>query len=278
MKPRKIFVGCSGFSYRDWKGTFYPSHIPEGEMIVYYEKFFEVVEINYTYYSMPHPYTFKSFLEKTKRLRFSVKVNRVFTHDRNYTKEDLKKFIEGIEPVLEEEKRFIAVLFQFPESFRYGEESLDYLRKLSSDFRGIDRVLEVRHRSFACREFYEFVEEVGFSALVNIDAPKVKGLLVGPWVSVGTINYFRFHGRNKEKWHNHEEAYERYDYLYSPEELEKLKEKVLRLYGGKETYVFFNNHYRGKGALNALQFKELLGEEVKIPKGLLSTFAPKLWE
>jgi len=155
---------------------------------------------------------------------------------------------------------------------------LEYIKKLSLDFAGIERVIEVRHRSFATKEFYEFVEEVGFSALVNIDAPKIKGLLVGPWVSVGVINYVRLHGRNKEKWHNHKEPYERYDYLYSEEELKELKEKILKIHEGKDTYVFFNNHYRGKGALNALQMKELFGEKVNIPKGLLATHSPKLWE
>ncbi|NPA32624.1 MAG: DUF72 domain-containing protein, partial [Aquificae bacterium] len=139
-KPKNIFIGCSGFSYKDWKGTFYPSHIPEGEMIVYYEKFFEIVEINYTYYSMPHPYTFQSFLDKTKRLRFSVKAHQVFTHERNYTKEDVKAFLRGIEPLLKEERRFIALLFQFPESFRYTPENLEYIKKLSLDFAGIERV------------------------------------------------------------------------------------------------------------------------------------------
>ena len=277
-KLKNIYIGCSGFSYKDWKGTFYPSHIQEGEMIKHYEQYFNIVEINYTFYSMPHPFTSKSFIEKTKKLKFAIKVNRVFTHERNYTNEDVKKFIEGIEPILGEEDRFICLLFQFPESFRYTQENLDYIRKLSREFSGIDRVIEVRHRSFANREFYEFVEEAGFSALVNIDAPKVKGMLIGPWESIGTINYIRLHGRNKEKWHNHEEAYERYDYLYSMEELEEIKSKITKIYEGKNTYIFFNNHYRGKGAMNALQLKELFGENVKIPKGLLSTFAPKLWE
>ncbi len=276
-KPKNIYIGCSGFSYKDWKGTFYPSNIDQSEMIIYYEKFFDVVEINYTFYSMPHPYTFQLFLEKTKKLRFAVKVNRVFTHERNYTKEDVSKFLEGIKPVLEDEKRFICLLFQFPQSFHYTPENMDYLKKLSEDFAGIDRVIEVRHRSFNNHEFFEELEFLGFS-LVNTDGPKVKGFLIGPWVSVGTINYVRLHGRNKEKWHEHEEAYERYDYLYTIDELEKLKEKIMEIYEGKDTYVFFNNHYRGKGAYNALQMKELFGEEVKIPKGLVSTFSAKLWE
>ncbi len=273
---KNIHVGCSGFSYKDWKGTFYPSNIDQSEMITYYEKFFDVVEINYTFYSMPHPYTMRSFLEKTKRLRFSVKVNRVFTHDRNYGLSELKSFLEGCRPLLESD-RFICFLFQFPQSFKYSEESLSYLSKLSEDFSGYERVLEVRGRSFMRADFFERVEDLGFS-LVNVDAPKVKGVLVGPWRSVGTLNYVRLHGRNKEKWHQHEEAYERYDYLYSEEELRSLKDKILEIYEGKDTYVFFNNHYRGKGALNALQMKELLGESVNIPKGLVSTFSGSLWE
>jgi uncharacterized protein YecE (DUF72 family) len=273
---RNVYVGCSGFSYRDWKGTFYPSNIDQSEMIVYYEKFFDVVEINYTFYSMPHPYTMNSFLEKTKRLRFSIKVNRVFTHERNYGPDELRKFLEGCRPVLESE-RFICFLFQFPQSFTYSPESLDYLRKLSEDFHGYERVLELRSRSFGRSDLFEEVEALGFS-LVNVDAPKVRGVLVGPWRSVGPLNYIRIHGRNAERWHDHEEAYQRYDYLYSPEELRELRDKILRIYGGKDTYVFFNNHYRGKGAYNALQMKELFGERVNIPKGLTATFSGSLWE
>lgn len=273
---RNLHIGCSGFSYKDWKGTFYPSNIDQSEMITYYEKFFDVVEINYTFYTMPHPYTVRSFLEKTKKLRFAIKVNRVFTHERTYSKEDLDRFLEGCGPLLESD-RFICFLFQFPQSFRYSEESLEYLRKVSEDFSGYPRVVEFRSRSFGRPEIYDVVESLGFS-LVNVDAPKVKGVLVGPWRSVGVINYVRFHGRNREKWHEHEEAFERYDYLYSEEELKVLKEKILSIYQGKDTYVFFNNHYRGKGAYNALQMKGLFGEKVSIPRGLTATFSSSLWE
>ncbi len=276
MKRTSVYVGCSGFSYRDWKGTFYPSHIDQSQMITYYERFFNVVEINYTFYSMPHPYTINSFLERTSRLRFAIKANSIFTHERDYTKEHLSRFLQGIAPLLESE-RFIALLFQFPQSFHYSPEGMDYIKKLSLDFRGIDKVIEFRSRSFSRREVFDELEGLGFS-LVNVDAPRIKGLFLGPWRTVGTMNYVRLHGRNEDKWYKGEESYERYDYLYSEDELLRIKEKVARLAKEAETYVFFNNHYRGKGALNALQFKELFGEDVSIPKGLRSTFSPKLWE
>ena len=274
---RNIYVGCSGFSYKDWRGTFYPPSIDRSQLITYYERFFDVLEVNYTFYSMPHTYTFESFLDKTKRLRFSVKANRVFTHERSFSDKDVRRFLEGIKPLLEEERRFIALLFQFPQSFQFSAENLEYLKRLSSAFEGIDRAVELRNRSWGRPQVMEEIESLGF-VFVNVDAPKVKGLLVGPWRSVGSFNYVRLHGRNYERWHEHEEAYERYDYLYSEAELSEIKEKIMRIYEGKDTYVFFNNHYRGKGALNALQLKEMLGEEVDIPKGLRATFSGRLWE
>ena len=274
---RNIYVGCSGFSYKDWRGTFYPPSIDQSQLITYYERFFDVLEVNYTFYSMPHTYTFESFLGKTKRLRFSVKANRVFTHERSFSEKDVRRFLEGIKPLLEEERRFIALLFQFPQSFQFSAENLEYLKRLSSAFEGIDRAVELRNRSWGRPQVMEEIESLGF-VFVNVDAPKVKGLLVGPWRSVGSFNYVRLHGRNYERWHEHEEAYERYDYLYSEAELSEIKEKIMRIYEGKDTYVFFNNHYRGKGALNALQLKEMLGEEVDIPKGLRATFSGRLWE
>ncbi len=245
-------------------------------MLPYYEKFFDVVEINYTFYTMPHVHTFSSFLERTRRLLFSVKVNRIFTHDRSYTVKDRELFLNAVKPVLES-GRFIALLFQFPQSFHYSPENMEYIGKLSRDFADIDKVIEFRSRSFNRVEVFEEIESLGFS-IVNVDAPKLRGIFLGPWKSVGTVNYIRLHGRNAEKWHKGEEAYERYDYLYSEGELEEIKRKIERLDGELDTFVFFNNHYRGKGALNALQLKALFGEDVSFPRGLASLSAPRLWE
>ncbi len=273
---RNIHIGCSGFSYRDWRGVFYPSNIKQSEMLIYYSKFFDVVEINYTFYSMPHPYTFGEFLNRTKKLKFSVKANRIFTHDRNYSKDDVKKFLEGIEPLLES-NRFIALLFQFPSEFDYREENLKYMERISLDFAGIDKVIEVRSRSFGRWDFFRFVEELGFS-LVNVDAPRLKGLLVGPWKRVGYMNYIRLHGRNEDKWYGSEESFERYNYLYTEDELKDIKNRIDIIDKKVDTYIFFNNHYRAKAVYNALQLKLFFGENVNIPKGLASIYSGSLWE
>jgi len=271
-----VEIGCSGFFYRDWIGTFYPPSLSRSALIAYYERFFAVVEINYTFYRMPHPYTVESFLTRTERLRFSIKVNRVFTHERSFTAGDVERFLQGCIPLLES-NRFVAFLFQFPPSFHYSPENVEFLKKLCGAFGDWRKAVEVRSRSFERSEFYSEIEGMGLS-LVNTDAPKVRGVLVGPWRSVGEFNYIRLHGRNREAWSGEEESDERYDYLYSEEELRDLKRKIERIEEGKDTYVFFNNHPRGKAVLNALQLKELFGERVRIPPGLGAAFKKRLWE
>ncbi|MCS7171222.1 MAG: DUF72 domain-containing protein, partial [Aquificaceae bacterium] len=188
----RVYVGCSGFFYRDWVGTFYPPLLKREDYIRFYAQYFEVVEINSSFYTFPSRSTVKSMLSRTSTLRFAFKAHRIFTHFRKYTDQDVAKFLHALEPIFEED-RFIALLFQFPESFGYGDEHLDYLERLSKDFRGIQKVLEVRNKSFRKVDFYQRLEELGFS-LVNTDAPKGGRFLVGPWVGFGAINYIRLHG------------------------------------------------------------------------------------
>jgi uncharacterized protein YecE (DUF72 family) len=73
------------------------------------------------------------------------------------------------------------------------------------------------------------------------------------------VAYVRFHGRNYQKWWKHDEAWERYDYLYNEDELGPWVERVRELDGEAEmTYVMFNNHYHAQAVQNALEFAELL--------------------
>jgi uncharacterized protein YecE (DUF72 family) len=247
-------------------GTFYPPRLKRQEWLSYYGKFFNVLELNASFYRFPDRATVKSLLERTSKLRFALKAHRVFTHKRNYSQEDVKRFLYSIEPIANEE-RLIAILFQFPNSFGYSVEALSYIEKLSEGFRGFARALEVRNKSFRRADFYQFLEDVGFS-IVNCDAPRGDKFLVGPWVGVGSINYVRLHGRDPENL---------YDYLYSLEELKKLKEKIKAL-GDRETYIFFNNTAKAKAVLNALQMKLLFGIEVEIPQSLQKAYAEREWE
>lgn len=262
----KVYIGCSGYYYKDWVGVFYPPRLRREEWIKYYAKHFVVLELNATFYGFPDRGSIKSMLSRVKDLRFSVKVNRLFTHTRNYTQEDVKKFLYGIEPILEED-RLIALLFQFPHTFGYSQENLEYIRRLGRYFSEMEKVVEVRSRSFDRKDFFNFLEEEGFS-IVNADAPMSDRYLVGPWVGVGAINYVRLHGRDPQH---------PYQYLYTLEELKKIKNKIKKL-GDRETYIFFNNTDRAKAVFNAFQMKMLWGMEVNIPQHMERFYREKEWE
>ncbi len=80
-----IYIGTSGYSYEDWKNYFYPEDLDKKEYLGYYSTIFNTVELNFTYYCFPNPYTFLNLSKKVKEgFVFSVKANSVFTHQREY--------------------------------------------------------------------------------------------------------------------------------------------------------------------------------------------------
>ena len=75
------------------------------------------------------------------------------------------------------------------------------------------------------------------------------------------LMYLRFHGRNREKWRKHETTGERYDYIYSEEELEPFAKKVREIAAAGEAkiLIYFNNHVRGQAPANALMMAHQIG-------------------
>jgi uncharacterized protein YecE (DUF72 family) len=200
-----IYAGTSGYSYSDWKGPFYPEDIKDGEMLGFYSKHFPFTEINSTYYKMPNPFVFKNLNEKTPDgFVFSVKAHSTFTHTRDASKDDAVKFMEALKPI-EDASKLGCLVFQFPNSFYFKPENLDYLKRIREYFISEQIVMEFRNSSFARQETMQFLNE-NKAGWVCVDEPDIKGL-VRPAVAVTSdIGYVRFHGRNSEKWYNHNEA------------------------------------------------------------------------
>jgi len=92
-----------------------------------------------------------------------------------------------------------------------------------------------------------------------VDEPRLKGLLPPVAVATAPVAYVRFHGRNAAKWYNHEQAWERYNYTYSPAELAEWEPKLRELDAAAElTLVYFNNHYVGQAVRGARDLGQLL--------------------
>jgi uncharacterized protein YecE (DUF72 family) len=260
-----IHIGTSGYSYEDWKGPYYPEDIKDGEMLPFYARDFRATEINYTYYRMPSARTLAAMARKVPDdFVFTVKASKELTHEREpedegggATPQNFRRFIEALQPLIDEGK-FGAVLAQFPSSFKPTPDNRAYLQTFRERMGDLPVVVEFRNAAWVTDDTMELLRQndLGYCC---VDEPRLKGLIPPIAVATAPVAYVRFHGRNAQKWWRHEHAYERYDYEYSPQELEEWVPKIHRLDStAQNTFVFTNNHYRGGAVRTAQQLRELL--------------------
>lgn len=222
---------------------------------------------------------------------FAVKAWQKFTHSKRLGEEmrenetawpppsqaDVDLFTQGIGPLADSGKLGV-LLFQFPPSFHYTEENVARLGWILRVFDDYPKAIELRHRSWSDRhkETRSLLEPVG-AAWAVIDEPRFASSVREPVETASGLFYLRLHGRNREKWWNHREVWERYDYLYSPEEIrsfaQKIQEKASQSPRTK-IYVFFNNHARGQAVASGLMLKSEIGEvvEAKVPRAFVEAY------
>ncbi len=271
----RILVGPAGWSYSDWNGILYPSPRPRGfHEASYLAEFFDTIEINTSFYNPLRPDLASQWLDRVSanpRFLFTAKLWQKFTHEEDATAEDVKTVHSGFDP-LHRAGRLGAVLLQFPFSFHNTRENLARLGRILGDFRDYPLVVEVRHSSWTQPEFYHFLHERR-AGVCNIDQPVI-GRSVKPGErTTSTVGYVRLHGRRYDTWFSDDAeipSHERYNYLYSPAELEPWAQRIRHVAAHADnTFVVTNNHYEAKGVVNALQLLQLLnGGKVKVPETL----------
>ena len=245
-----IRLGTSGFSYDDWIGPVYPAELPKREWLAYYAREFDTLELNVTYYRVPDPRTVQGWVERTPEgFLFSVKANRELTHERKHP--DFAGFTQSLAP-LQESGKLACVLAQFPFSFHPGEQSREYLQALRQGLAGLPVVVEFRDRAWVQHQTFQLLRELDLGYCC-VDEPQLQGLMPPVVWAGGPLGYVRFHGRNAAKWWDHQQAWERYDYSYSEEELREWIPRLQELESGVPLVLAYaNNHYRGQ-SLQALR-------------------------
>ena len=242
--------------------------------LAYLASFFDTIEINSPFYRIPPPTHSKSWVRRVAsnpNFKFTTKVFRGFTHDdASLADADVTAFRNYLDP-LAGANRLGAVLLQYPWSFKNSEESRDKLAALFNAFNGYPLALEVRHSTFQNEEFFAFLNEYDV-AWVNVDQPLFHDSVKPSDAMTGALAYARLHGRNYEKWFAHGETWERYNYLYSKEELQPWVDRIQTMASAKETYVVTNNHFRGQAIVNAVELEESLGMDAKMPPQLKETY------
>jgi uncharacterized protein YecE (DUF72 family) len=275
-----VLVGPAGWSYTDWEGIVYPHHKPHGfHEAAYLAQFFDTIEINTSFYSPLRAEVVKTWAQRVAfnpNFKFSAKLWKRFTHERNANLQDEKTFKQGLAPLMNL-GRLGALLLQMPWSFRNTPENHDYLSGLVMQFMEFPLALEVRHSSWNKPEVFEWLAGLGVG-FCNIDQPVIGQSIAPSARATAPVGYVRLHGRNYEHWFtSNEHPEERYNYLYSLTELEPWVARIRNIAQQTEvTIVITNNHFQGKAIANALQLISLLrNQPVRMPE-TLREFYPEL--
>jgi uncharacterized protein YecE (DUF72 family) len=283
-------IGTAGWSYKDWDGIFYPSGMQRRKQhpLEYLARFFDTTEINSSFDGPLRPELAKLWCRKVESVNrnflFTAKLYRAFTHSPmslteptsaasiRPTDEDEIRTREGLD-ALANQGRLGALLIQFPVSFKNTSLNREYLERLLRQFIEYPRVVEVRHSSWNdASTIASFMQNnVGFC---NIDQPLI-GRSPAPTEHVtGAIGYIRLHGRNYEQWFDSDNRNDRYNYLYSSQELTGWKNKIQNIAEqAQTTYVITNNLFESKAGVNALELKAMIsGKRVVAPPTLIEKY------
>jgi uncharacterized protein YecE (DUF72 family) len=291
-----IRVGTAGWSYPTgkgtWKGLFYPpkrsrrragakvrgAGAPGAKLdeLAYYAEHFDTVEVNSSFYRPPTPGMAKSWADRTPRaFEFAVKLYQKFTHPEMFAKAtgkdphdltdaDVDEFVAGISPLAEAGK-LGPLVAQFPTSFRSEPDTREYLEWLLDAFKDYQIAVELRHRSWSDdRAATEKILSAAGAAWAQIDEPKFRDSIRQTFKpNVRDFFYMRLHGRNAATWWKHAKSEDRYDYLYSEDELKPIADAVRDAgRAAKKAYVYMNNHFAAKAVANAAILKHQLGQDV----------------
>ena len=231
-----LYVGTSGYSYKEWKGSFYPEKLAAKDVLPYYSERLKAVELNNTFYRLPKPEMVESWKSQVpENFRFSVKASQRITHfKRLKDAEDATKYM--LDTVMVLESRLGVVLFQLPPNMKKDLDRLDsFLRLLPSE---LNTAFEFRHPTW-------FDDEV-----INLLKRDNRALCVSD-----TDDLPASHIDKTSDW-----GYLRLRRVNYPES--SLTEWIQRIndQSWSHTYVFFKHEDEGTGPKLAAEFLKLAGE------------------
>jgi uncharacterized protein YecE (DUF72 family) len=231
----KLHVGTSGYSYKEWKGIFYPEDLPAKEMLSYYSRQLPAVEINNTFYRLPQASMIENWKSQVPpEFRFSIKATQRITHIKR-----LKNATEETKYLLETagllEERLGVVLFQLPPNSKKDAERLrDFLDLLPSS---TPAAFEFRHESWFDEEIFDLLRTKD-CALVASDTDEKPLTEI---ISTAAWGYLRLRRVN-----------------YEDADLAEWMQRVNKQ-NWKSAFVFFKHEDEGTGPKLAARFIELSG-------------------
>ena len=243
-----LLIGTSGWSYNEWAGVFYPD--TKSNKLSFYSEVYGTAEVDSSFYAFPSKGLVLGWARHTpEKFVFSVKLPQLLTHEKKLdlgkgVEADLVRFLGLLRP-LYASGTLGPVLVQLPPSFSFNpdyEKLRAFLDKTPED---VKFAVEFRHPSWLREETWSLLRSRNVANVI-VDEP----LLPPDTVVTADFSFIRWHGRGSRPWYN---------YRYSDRELEawvpRVKDVVSR---AKQTYGYFNNHFKGFAVENSLKMMEKL--------------------
>jgi uncharacterized protein YecE (DUF72 family) len=238
----EIRIGTSGWHYKHWKGPFYPLNIRDSEMLAFYLKHFDTVELNNTFYRLPNKNAVKAWHQHSPEgFLFAVKGSRFITHMKKLSNpaEHIKYFYDTVKFL---GPKLGPIVFQLPPKWKCNIERLEaFLNELHKESK---YSFEFRDKSWLCSEVYQLLAKHN-AALCIYD---LKGFESPPEITAD-FTYIRLHGPSKSA----------YQGCYDKKALHKWRDRIntwkKRL---TAVYIYFDNDQMGYAANNAMHLKEIV--------------------
>jgi uncharacterized protein YecE (DUF72 family) len=230
---KNLYVGTSGYSYKEWKGSFYPEKLPAKDMLPYYAERLQAVELNNTFYRMPQPSMVESWKAQVPgSFRFSVKASQRITHFKrlNEVSEETRLMVDTVSAL---EDRLGVILFQLPPNMKKDLQRLEsFLVQLPAE---VPATFEFRHPTWFDDEVLALLGKHNRALCVS----DTDDLPVNQIDKTADWGYLRLRRVN-------------YDEADLKHWIKKIKAQKW-----KNTFVFFKHEDEGTGPKLAAQFLKL---------------------
>ena len=242
MQKINWHIGCSGFSYKEWREEFYPKGLAQSKWFSYYTQHFDTLELNVTFYRFPTLNSLRGWYDKAPaQFSFSAKVPRSITHFKKF--EDTESMINDFYGLLKEglQEKLACVLFQLPPSLIYSKEKLEKIvNQVNPAF---NNVIEFRHESWWKKNIQTILKKHNIS-FCGVSFPKIS--FDDAIINTPTC-YYRFHGVPKL-------FYSEYDKTF----IEKIHNQIIQNKKVERAYIYFNNTASLAALHNAKYFQSLI--------------------
>ena len=252
----KIYVGTAGWDYNDWVGPFYPPKFEIYRYLPYYAKYFDIIEVNSSFYSIPTLEMTESWNSRVNEsFRFTLKVWQNITHKiaNPQIEIDIDNFVTNIKPLKD---KISLLILQFPPWFKHSEKHENHLKLILNSFpKDYQLAVELRDNSWFEKDGTEFIESNKNFNLVTTYLQNVK-----PYFPLNQeLYYIRLIGNRELSKFNRVQRDQKksMDHLYT--NIKKLQKKT----NIREIFIIVNNHFSGFAPETANQIKKDLNLTVK---------------